>query len=83
MYLATVLDVCSRHLVGWSITDHLRTELVVEALEAAALARGGLEGVRMHTDHGRQYTSSQFQTVCRRLGVVQSMGRIVQRGAEA
>ncbi|WP_054820605.1 DDE-type integrase/transposase/recombinase [Arthrobacter sp. JCM 19049] len=69
--------------MGWSITDHLRTELVVEALEAAALARGGLEGVRMHTDHGRQYTSSQFQTVCRRLGVVQSMGRIVQRGAEA
>lgn len=76
LYLATVLDVCSRRLVGWSITDHMRTELVVEALETAARARGSLAGVRMHTDHGRQYTSSKFQSVCRRLGMAQSMGRI-------
>ncbi|MGP9489653.1 IS3 family transposase [Glutamicibacter sp. 287] len=76
LYLATVLDVCSRRLVGWSIADHMRTDLVVEALESAAVARGSVAGARMHTDHGVQYTSSQFQSVCRRLGVVQSMGRI-------
>lgn len=76
LYLATVLDVCSRRLVGRSIADHMRTDLVVEALESAAMARGSLDGARMHTDHGVQYTSSQFQAVCRHLGVVQSMGRI-------
>lgn len=76
LYLATVLDVCSRRVVGWSITDHMRTDLVVEALESVAMARGSLDGARMHTDHGVRYTSSQFQAVCRRLGVVQSMGRI-------
>lgn len=54
----------------------MRTELVVEALETAARARGSLAGVQMHTDHGRQYTSSKFQSVCRRLGMMQSMGRI-------
>lgn len=54
----------------------MRTELVSGALEAAAQARGTLAGARLHTDHGRQYTSSQFQAVCRGLGVGQSMGRI-------
>ncbi len=45
---------------GGGLTDHMRTELVVAALETAARARASLAGVRMHTDHGRQYTSSKF-----------------------
>jgi len=76
LYLATVIDVCSRRLVGWSIADHMRTSLVEDALENAARARGSLAGAVFHSDHGRQYTSSAFQTTCRRLGVRQSMGRI-------
>lgn len=76
LYLATVIDVHSRRLVGWSIADHMRTSLVEEALENAARARGSLRGAVFHSDHGRQYTSSSFQATCRRLGVRQSMGRI-------
>ena len=76
LYLATVLDVCSKRLVGWSIADHMRTELVENALDNAAAARGSLEGAIFHSDHGRQFTSSDYQATCRRHGVVQSMGRI-------
>lgn len=76
LYLATVIDVCSKRLVGWSIADHMRTSLVEDALEAAAATRGSLDGALMHADHGRQYTSSAFQIRCRRLGVTQSMGTI-------
>jgi transposase InsO family protein len=53
-YLATVIDACSRRLLGWSITDHLRTELCLDALEAAVATRGGRRnlaaGVVFHTD---------------------------------
>ena len=66
----------SDRLVGWSIADHMRTSLVEDALENAARARGSLAGAVFHSDHGRQYTSSAFQTTCRRLGVRQSIGRI-------
>jgi transposase InsO family protein len=57
-YLATVVDVCSRRLLGWSITDHLRTELCLDTLLAAVGARGGRRclpaGIVFHTDHGTQ-----------------------------
>lgn len=57
-YLATVIDACSRRLLGWSITDHLRTELCLDALEMAVATRGGrrnlVTGVVFHTDHGTQ-----------------------------
>ncbi len=76
LYLATVIDVCSKRLVGWSIADHMRTELVENALDNAASARGSLEGAIFHSDHGRQFTSSDYQATCRRHGVRQSMGRI-------
>jgi len=56
LYLATVIDACSRRLLGWSITDHLRTELCLDAIEAAVATRGGrrrlVRGVVFHTDHG-------------------------------
>jgi transposase InsO family protein len=53
-YLATVIDLCSRRLAGWAIADHMRTELVVDALGAAERTRGSLAGAVMHTDHGSQ-----------------------------
>ena len=57
MFLVTVIDACSRRLSGWSITDHLRTELCLDALNAAVGTRGGkrnVAGVIFHSDHGTQ-----------------------------
>ncbi|GAA1900768.1 hypothetical protein GCM10009736_81380 [Actinomadura bangladeshensis] len=77
LYLATVIDLYSRRLAGWSIADHMRTELVIDALEAAARTRSGrLDGAVFHSDHGAQYTSADFAAACARLGVVQSMGAV-------
>ncbi|GAA3724068.1 transposase InsO family protein [Spinactinospora alkalitolerans] len=60
LYLATVIDLYSRRLAGWSIADHMRTSLVSDALEAAARERGSLRGAVFHSDHGAQYTSAAF-----------------------
>ena len=76
LYLATVIDCFSRRLVGWSIADHMRTELVEDALGAAALTRGALAGAVFHSDHGSHYTSKDFASLCRKLGVMQSMGSV-------
>lgn len=76
LYLATVVDCFSRRLAGWSIADHMRTELVADALRAAAATRGGLAGAVFHTDHGAQYTSREFADLCSELGVTQSMGAV-------
>ena len=76
LYLATIIDLCSRRIVGWSITDHMRTSLVEDAFKNAFNNRETLKGAIFHSDHGRQYTSSVFQATCRRLGVVQPMGRV-------
>jgi transposase InsO family protein len=76
LYLATVIDLHSRRLAGWSIADHMRTELVADALRAAVKTRGGLDGAVFHSDHGAQYTSKQFADLCAELGVRQSMGAV-------
>ncbi|MFC8801811.1 IS3 family transposase, partial [Promicromonospora sp. NPDC057138] len=76
LYLATVIDLASRRLAGWAIADHMRTELVTDALAAAQRTRGSLTGAIMHTDHGSQYTSRAFAEACRSAGVIQSMGAI-------
>lgn len=73
-YLATVMDLCSRRLAGWAIADHMRTELVIDALTAAQRTRGSLEGAIFHSDHGAQYTSRAFAQACKKFGVIQSMG---------
>jgi len=77
-YLAGVADVCSRRIVGWSIAEHLRTELCADALLAAALARGegGLTGAIFHSDRGCQYTSGDYRQLCGELGMTQSMGSV-------
>jgi transposase InsO family protein len=79
LYLATVIDACSRRLLGWSMTDHLRTELCLDALHAAVGTRGGqanIDGVIFHSDHGCQYTADVFRDACAELGVTQSMGTV-------
>ncbi|MFJ5830676.1 IS3 family transposase [Streptomyces sp. NPDC093089] len=76
LYLATVLDLASRRLAGWALADHMRADLVIDALAAAERTRGSLHGAIMHTDHGSQYTSKAFADACRQAGVAQSMGAI-------
>ena len=74
LYLAVVLDVFSRRIVGWAMADHLRTELVVSALEMALWNRRPAPGVIHHSDHGCQYTSLAFGARCQDAGVVPSFG---------
>ena len=76
LYLATVLDCFSRRVVGYSIADHMRTELVADALRMARDVRGSLTGAIFHSDHGSQYTSKEFAGLCKELGVLQSMGAV-------
>jgi len=74
LYLAVVLDIYSRRIVGWAMADHLRTELVVAALDMALWNRRPASGVIHHSDHGCQYTSLAFGTRCQGAGVVPSYG---------
>lgn len=76
LFLATVIDLYSRRVIGWSVAAHMRTELVANALEMAVATRGGsvAAGVVFHSDRGSQYTSADFGELCDHLGVVQSMG---------
>ncbi|WP_435055788.1 IS3 family transposase [Micromonospora aurantiaca (nom. illeg.)] len=76
LYLATVLDLHSRRLAGWAIADHMRTDLVIDALHAAQRTRGSLDRAIMHTDHGAQYTSRAFGAACQTAGVRQSMSAV-------
>jgi transposase InsO family protein len=79
LYMSSVLDACSRRLLGWSLAEHMRTEIVADAFEAAVGLRGGrrrVAGVVFHSDHGSQYTSDQYRRLCARLGVTQSMGTV-------
>lgn len=76
LYLATVIDCCSRKLAGWAVADHMRTELVEDALKAALADRGSLRGAIFHVDHGAQYTSKDLAQLCEQLGVTQSLGGV-------
>ena len=77
VYLAAVLDVFSRRIVGWSIADHLRSELVVDALEMARWRRRPPAGQTIvHSDRGSQYTSWAFGHRLRAAGLLGSMGRV-------
>ena len=77
VYCTAVLDVYSRRIVGWSIADHLRTELVVDALEMARWRRQPTRGETVvHSDRGSQYTSWAFRHRLRTAGLLGSMGRV-------
>ena len=73
LYVAVVLDAFSRRVVGWSMAAHLRTELVLDALNMA-LWRRGVHGVSHHSDEGSQYTSIAFGARCQEAGVRPSTG---------
>ena len=77
LYLATVIDLASRRLIGWSMGTRHDAQLVIAALEMAVAARGRLrmDGTIFHHDRGSEYTSDAFRTACTRLGVTQSAGR--------
>lgn len=76
LYLATVMDLASRRLAGWAVADHMRADLVIDALNVAEQTRGSLAGALFHSDHGTQYTSKAFSQACHTAGVTQSMGAI-------
>ncbi|MFF7191082.1 IS3 family transposase [Streptomyces sp. NPDC008222] len=77
LYLATVIDLFSRRLLGYAMGERHDAELVVASLHMAAGTRGGdVRGVIFHSDRGSEYQSRRFRQACRRLGVTQSMGRV-------
>ena len=75
LYLAVVVDAWSRRVVGWSMANHLRTELVLTALEMALQQRQPADVIH-HSDQGCQYTSYAFGKRCRQAGVRPSMGSV-------
>ena len=75
LYLAVVLDAWSRRVVGWSMASHLRTELVLAALQMAVERRRPREVIH-HSDQGSQYTAYAFGARCREAGVRPSMGSV-------
>jgi transposase InsO family protein len=75
LYLATVIDLYSRRVIGWAAAEHMGVELVADALTMAVATRGGhVTGVIFHSDRGSVYTSRAFGELCELHGVVQSMG---------
>jgi putative transposase len=76
VYLAVVLDAFSRRVIGHSIADHLRAELVVDALQMAIWRRNHPDGTIVHSDHGTQYTSWAFGSRLRAAGLLGSMGSV-------
>ena len=76
LYLASVLDLGSRRLLGYSMADHMRTELVLDALGMAVAARGGaVAGTIAHADRGSQYTSNDYLEFCQPHQLRPSVGR--------
>jgi transposase InsO family protein len=75
IYVATVIDCFSKKVVGWSIADHMRTELVEDALRKAALTTVIEADAIFHSDRGSIYTSTVYRAFLRRLGMRSSMGR--------
>jgi transposase InsO family protein len=77
LYLATVIDLYSRRILGYAMGAHHDADLVVAALNMAAVTRGGhVDGVIFHSDRGSEYTSADFGRACARWKVIQSMGRV-------
>ena len=73
-YVAFVIDVFSRHIVGWRVASSMRTDLVLDALEQAVWARGGAEGVIHHSDRGSQYLSIRYSERLAEAGMESSVG---------
>jgi putative transposase len=74
LYLAAVQDAYSRRIVGWAMSDHMRAELVVDALQMALARRGPAPGLVHHSDQGSQFVSLAFGQKAREAGIAISMG---------
>lgn len=75
LYLAAVLDLCTRQVVGWSLQPHMESSLVKEALSRAVLRHRPAAGLLHHSDRGTQYTSSAYQALLTKNGFTASMSR--------
>lgn len=75
LYLATIIDLATRMVVGWQLAEHMRTSLVLNALEMARTHGRIADDALLHSDHGTQYTSQALTTYCIDHGITQSMGR--------
>jgi putative transposase len=75
LYMAFILDVHSRRIVGWAMERHLRTQIVVDALKMAVWRRKPAPGLIHHSDQGVQYTSLSFSERLKEIGITPSMGR--------
>ena len=73
LYLAAVVDLCSRKVVGWSMADHMRTDLVADALKMALARRRPGEGLLHHSDRGSQYASDDYRHLLQSHGIACSM----------
>lgn len=73
LYLAVVIDLCSRKIVGWALADHLRADLVIAAFQQALGSRRARPGLIFHSDRGSQYGSAAFRELLRQAGLRQSM----------
>lgn len=73
LYLAGVMDLCSRKIVGWSMADHMKTDLVSDALTMAIARRSPCQGLLHHSDRGVQYTSDDYTYLLQRHGMTMSM----------
>ncbi len=74
-YLAVIIDLFSRRVVGWAMAEHMRTELVLDALRMACRERQPLPGLVHHSDRGSQYASHAYQKALKEHGIVCSMSR--------
>ena len=74
-YLATVIDLHSREIVGYAIDNHMRTSLVTDALDMAIAGRKPPKDVIFHSDRGTQYTSNDFAKYCEKNGILRSLGK--------
>ena len=75
LYLAVVLDLATRMIIGWQMATHMRTSLITDALEMARLHGHVKAEAIFHSDRGAQYTSDEFAKYCRRSRITPSMGR--------
>jgi transposase InsO family protein len=75
LYLAVVLDLFSRKIVGWAMRDHMRAELTIAALTMAIQRQNPPPGLIHHSDRGSQYAAADYRKVLRKAGMVQSMSR--------
>jgi putative transposase len=75
VYLAVIIDLFSRKVVGWAMEDHMETSLCLKALRQVTATREGLDGGVHHTDRGSQYASADYRKALKQAGLVQSMSR--------